>query len=145
MSCEEVWHCSPVIHLLVDEGDIHFHFALIRAPLLILHAVRWEFKLEFGPGILDNAAKARIHEEGLTPIKLWNEVNRVQLCDILCDFDILFVRRIVRVIDVDVIVTFRQIDGEVATEQEPSATNAFDEDGYTLDTFVLRVENLPLD
>ena len=60
------------------------------------------------------------------------------------DFDILFVRCIVRVIYVDVIVTFRQIDGEVATEQETSATNTFDEDGYTLDTFVLGVESLAL-
>jgi hypothetical protein len=47
-------------------------------------------------------------------------------------------------IDVDMIVTFLQIDGEVAAELETSATNAFDEYGNTLDTLVLGVENLAL-
>ena len=111
---------------------------------MIFHAVRWEGKFYFGLGIIDNAAKARIQEKGFPPIQLWNEVNWAQVGDSLCDFDILFVRCIVRVIDVDVIVTFRKIDGEVATEQEASATIAFDEDGYSLDNFVLSVENLPL-
>ena len=47
-------------------------------------------------------------------------------------------------IDVDVIVTFLQIDGEAAAELKTSATHAFDENGYTLDSFVLSAENLPL-
>lgn len=113
-------------------------------PLLILHAVRREGKFDFGYGIIDVAAKARIQEEGLPPIQLGNEVNRAQVGDILNDFDILFVRSIVGVIDIDMIVTFLQIDGEVAIELEAFSTNTFDEDGYTLDTLVLGVVNLTL-
>ena len=118
--------------------------AFIIISLLILNAVRRETKLDFGRGIIDITTKARIQQEGLTPIQLWNEVNRAQVGGILCYFDILLIRRIVRMIDVDMIVTFLQIDGEVAAELETSATNAFDEYGNTLDTLVLGVENLAL-
>ena len=47
-------------------------------------------------------------------------------------------------IDIDMIVTFLQIDGEIAAKLEASSTNAFDEDGYSLDTLVLGVVNLTL-
>ena len=141
---EAVGHGSPVNHLAVDEEEIYFYLAFIMISLLILHAVRWETKLDFGRGIIDVAAKARIQQEGLAPIELWNEVNRAQVGDIQCDFDILFIRRIVRMIDVDVIVTFLQIDGEIAAELEISTTSTFDEDGNTLDALVLGVENLAL-
>ena len=144
LPCEPVGHGSPVNHLAVDEEEIYFDLALIMISLPILHAVRWETKLDFGRGIIDVSPKARIEQEGLSPIELWNEVNRAQVCVILCDFDILLIRRIVRMIDVDVIVTFLQIDGKVAAELKASATNAFDEDGNTLDTLVLGVENLAL-
>ena len=115
LSSEAVGHGSPVNHLAVDEDDIYFNLAFIMVPLLILHAVRRESKFYFGHGVKDVAAKARIPEERLPPIQLWNEINRAEVGDILNDFDILFVRSIVRVIDIDMIVTFLQIDGEVAT------------------------------
>ena len=144
LSCEPVGHGSPVNHLAVDKEEIHFDLALIKISLLILQAVRRESKLDFRRGIIDVTAKTRIYQEGLSPIQLWDEVDRAQVGDILRDFDILFIWCIVRMIDVDVIVSFDQIDGEVAAEVKRSATNAFDEDRYTLDTLVLSVENLAL-
>jgi hypothetical protein len=68
LTCEAVGHGSPVNHLAVDEDDIYIYLAFIMVPLLILHAVRRESKFDFGYGIIDVAAKARIPEERLPSI-----------------------------------------------------------------------------